>query len=636
MKEKKHSLLPLISIALFLSLFAVIGVVFAQSTAKLLFETNITEDGQVTKFPQIAAYKNTVHVVTNPHEERVKGNDPDSGIIGYASKKDTEKSFPKLQKVGDDRGQADYVRGSITINSKGDIYTIWPRIPIMDKLTTLQFRKKPAGKDFLPEKEIPLEDTKSEIPTARIATTKDNKLIAIWSQGKDGEIHYRISTDDGNIWSEMQTLPNIKTHSGNFTLSTSSKDLTAIAIHGQDGVYMANWKDNKFISEQVAPQEAETFFSEPSIAIDNKNNMYIAWRDSNIYKNAILFAKKNAAEGTWKRDKILTNGNEVKPNIAIAADSKGNMHIAAIVSDSAGQISINYITHFNNGKNSTPLVIKSKEFIANLHMTLTESSKIYSHIVLEYALNKTIYTRYYLIDTGVTGGGEIGCNGTEFSGIVQMWRKEFPLFLTPFIHNLPFEHFPYEVGGAKLTAQSQSGKTFTTESDEMGHFLFPFEETGVYGVNVEKDRFNPVHASFEIKEDNIYGDFLLCPNGETNCPADQSYRVASACNLALTPVSTPNYEAINAMEGLKLNTDETPWGKYLAFLLTWLYSFAAGVAMLSLALASTQLTTSQGNVDTIKAAKNRIRKTIIALIIIFSAWGIVATIGGLNLLTWVL
>ncbi|MEI6221813.1 MAG: hypothetical protein WCP97_03525 [bacterium] len=132
-------------------------------------------------------------------------------------------------------------------------------------------------------------------------------------------------------------------------------------------------------------------------------------------------------------------------------------------------------------------------------------------------------------------------------------------------------------------------------------------------------------------------DITLCDQPEPKCKVsvkDPIVNPDSENPPDAPPTEVPNYTIIESAFGLSLNTKSLPWGTYLNFLLTWLYSIAGLVAVLYLILTGARLVSSGGNPVEIKKAKKKIQAIIFALLLILSAWIIAAFVGGIVLLQW--
>ncbi len=196
------------------------------------------------------------------------------------------------------------------------------------------------------------------------------------------------------------------------------------------------------------------------------------------------------------------------------------------------------------------------------------------------------------------------------------------------------------IPNASVEVVSSTGDRQTAETNYLGKFVIetPKPVKGARITITKKGYKTIVGTVGNLPEDAEYlvGDFEVEEGSEQDI-LDQSNKIQqiTAENIPKTE-PTPDYHQASTLMGGSIDITGMGTSKYIAFLLTWLYSIISGIGILSIMASGYIYTTANGNPLVLQQTRVKIYNTVIALLVVFTAWALTAFVGGMNLLQWTL
>ncbi|MBA7468865.1 hypothetical protein ES707_04121 [subsurface metagenome] len=190
-----------------------------------------------------------------------------------------------------------------------------------------------------------------------IAVDSDDKLYVAWQDNRNGNWDIYVSTSsDGINWSTEQTAaadPNDNQINPAIVIDSSNNAYVVWEDDRNDNqdIYIAT-SNNSFVSKTVSQITSDTSDqSEPAIAADSDNTIYVVWTDTRNSKNDIYGATSN--NGPWTNVAIVNNANN-QSSPAIATEAVGSILHLVWVDDRDGENDI-YYAQTTDGLPGSPL-----------------------------------------------------------------------------------------------------------------------------------------------------------------------------------------------------------------------------------------------------------------------------------------
>jgi hypothetical protein len=190
-----------------------------------------------------------------------------------------------------------------------------------------------------------------------IAIGSDNKLYVVWQDNRGGTWDVYISTSsDGVVWSAER--PVIDANNNQVNPAVAVDNLSPNRAHvvwqddrnGNQDIFIAA-SSNAFLTStisQITTNIADQ--TEPAIAVDSSNVVYVVWTDARNSPSVIYGAASNKV--LWTNVPIVSNANN-QSSPAIAAESEGSILHLLWVDDRSGNRDIYYAT--STGLPGSPL-----------------------------------------------------------------------------------------------------------------------------------------------------------------------------------------------------------------------------------------------------------------------------------------
>ncbi len=340
----------------------------------------------------------------------------DGSKASYWKKADSATSWPSPTSVGTAAGQSDYASVTITRGPDGSAYVAW----IDQNAKKVYMRRvKPDGT---------MDDTKTVAGNdgtfrvyVEIAVATDGRIFVVWSE--DFRFRYRTSTDGGNTWTGTQ-IASSKTSQGSPSIAAGPNGLVILAHGGANGsIYAAIWNGSGWDDQTIATGGGgDEFLADSTVSIAANGKAYMAWRRVG---GGIYYAERQS-NGTWPISKLADGA--AYGSVAIAADSQNNLHLNWI-SNISGATDMYYAFKPNGAPWQGPLRTPGGGFITNPKASATTASRVYGHAVAEDFTGGTVRARYFLYDTGVTGGPGNDVSATPLNTYAKGITKDNPFTL---------------------------------------------------------------------------------------------------------------------------------------------------------------------------------------------------------------
>jgi hypothetical protein len=226
-------------------------------------------------------------------------------------------------------------------NSTGDIWTVWHTGQTGSK--DIYIGKLAVGTDsFSDSVQITNNDADQCNPT--IAIDSADKLYIAWQDSRNGEWDIYVSTStDGTAWSTERKITDPNSDQTNPVMAVDSSNKVYIVwednSNSNKDIYIAS-SNNSFASyatSQITSNASEQ--TAPAIAVDSDNTVYVVWTDARGGTNDIYGAASN---NSWTNAAIVNNASN-QSNPAIATESAGSILHLLWVDDTAGDNDIYYV-----------------------------------------------------------------------------------------------------------------------------------------------------------------------------------------------------------------------------------------------------------------------------------------------------
>ena len=263
-------------------------------------------------------------------------------------------SFGRNKKVNSSSGLLAKGAPSTAADSAGNIWAVWhagaagSRDVYVGKLT--------ADADSFGSSAQLTNSTADQCNPA-IAIGSDNKLYVVWQDNRGGTWDVYISTSsDGAVWSAER--PVIDANNNQVNPAVAVDNLSPNRAHvvwqddrnGNQDIFIAA-SSNAFLTStisQITTNIADQ--TEPAVAVDSSNVVYVVWTDGRGGSSDIYGA--SSGSGPWTNVPVVNNaGNQSSP--AITAQSQGSILHLLWVDDRSGNRDIYYAT--STGLPGSPL-----------------------------------------------------------------------------------------------------------------------------------------------------------------------------------------------------------------------------------------------------------------------------------------
>lgn len=264
------------------------------------------------------------------------------------------RSFGENKKVNSESDNSSDGMPLTARDSNGDIWAAWHagqtgnRDIYIGKLTT--------GADNFGSS-VQLTSNAADQCNAAIAIDADNKLYVVWQDNRGGTWDIYISTSaNGTTWSTERPVADANGNQTNPAIvidGSSSKNIYVVWQDDQAGnqdIYVAS-SSNDFATKTVSQITSDSSDqTEPAIAANSDNTIYVVWTDARGGSNNIYGAASNS--GPWTNVAIVNKANN-QSSPAIAAEAAGSILHLLWVDDASGNRDIYYAS--SNGLPSSPL-----------------------------------------------------------------------------------------------------------------------------------------------------------------------------------------------------------------------------------------------------------------------------------------
>ncbi|MEI6221870.1 MAG: carboxypeptidase regulatory-like domain-containing protein [bacterium] len=627
-----------IALALFLLFIASITTAPLEASPSWSTPEPITASSIVATFPDIAIDEQGVtHVV---FQEGKEGN----FSINYMQKKGSTWSTPQRISQSDKSAQLPRIRVGLR-NSKTVVGIVYKAKKDKNSDSRIYYKESTDGGKTWGEVETTTSEPSFE--PDMVFDSIGNPHITCMYQKPNDDYSIGYVGKSNNTWSALEdvsTGSKFDFKTGTSITTTKSNSMETIHISYIDQDRSNNSNNTLYYTSKSGNQQWEASkqihkgkTSSSKLLSNKQSELYLVWSaspDSNNYNYEPYFSSSPDSGKTWTPAKSIGNNQKLlSRNPALAISKTGTLIAIWEEQIKTSQDSILSTTSTNKGK-----AWKSIETLRSNNKRAREA---------EISTNDKSFGAVWHDDGESLGSWRIyyssieeasSCSSERVSGTIAEKRSAQQTLLFPFFATSPtpeFTLFPLVLDGVTVTLSTSSGKGQEAVTDSTGAFSFDIPSEGTYLLNFEKSGYQPSTASFTFTGQELTGQFLLCLQNQASCPENQSDSVKKLCEPPPTPAQTPDNAMIWTAMGT-LNTDSLAWGKYLSFLLTWLYSIAGTVSVLNLVRIGARLTTAGGNKQALVETKRSIQKIVFALILIFSSWVLVSLVGGINLLQWTL
>jgi hypothetical protein len=263
------------------------------------------------------------------------------------------RSFGKNKRVSlglDNLGSA---APSTVRDSNGNIYAVWHAGPAGSRDIYVNKLVDEAA-NFTGSIQL-IADPADQCNPAIALGSSDN-LYVVWQDNRRGNWDvYLCSSADGVNWSAASRISDSNDSETNPAIAVGSTGGAGIVWQqdnqtGNPDIHIATSSDGfatKAVSQITANASDQT---DPAIAVDSANTVYVVWTDKRNGSNDIYGAASNS--GPWTNVPIANNtGNQSSP--AIAAETAGSILHLLWVDDASGNSDIYHAA--TNGLPSSPL-----------------------------------------------------------------------------------------------------------------------------------------------------------------------------------------------------------------------------------------------------------------------------------------
>ena len=222
---------------------------------------------------------------------------------------------------------------AIAIGGSNTLYVVWE--DDTSGHSEVYFKRSPdGGVTWDPMKRLTWTTNHSWRPG--VAAGSGGAVVVVWEEhdntGQGAEIFYKRSTDGGNSWGAAQRLTWTSNMSGNPAIASSPGGVIQVVWEGsQSGdpeIYTKTSTDDGgtwSASKRLTWMSGLSF--EADVAVDSGNGIHVAWEDDVSGGLEIYYRGSPDGGLTWGTSKRLTWSSDSSYFPAVAADSKGGVHV---------------------------------------------------------------------------------------------------------------------------------------------------------------------------------------------------------------------------------------------------------------------------------------------------------------------
>ncbi|MBI5180689.1 MAG: exo-alpha-sialidase [Nitrospirae bacterium] len=295
----------------------------AEALAEITFEPPVKINDSASQTNFLDTYSSGQHsIAVNKGNIAIVWNDSRNGNndVFFSFSSDDGKTFSRNTRVNDDKGDSNQWYGAVALDKNSTAYAVWE--DDRDGKSRIYFAKREAKKDSFTMNIPVVSDKNIEQFGPAIAVNKKSEIYIAWHDNRNGnnDIFIAKSRDSGKSFEKPVRVDD----TGN---------------NQNDQIY-------------------------PTIAVDNKNNVYIAWYDYRHENSDIYFAKSN--------DNGKTFSKNIKVNFGEDERGKTGQNSPSIGRDSNGNIYLTWEDKRNSKTGSdvyfSRLAEKGDEFEKNIHI----------------------------------------------------------------------------------------------------------------------------------------------------------------------------------------------------------------------------------------------------------------------------
>jgi hypothetical protein len=271
--------------------------------------------------------------------------------------------------ISDDVISEEQAAPSLGVDSNGVLYCAWEDVRAGFPDIDIYFANSTdEGATWSVNKRINTDGATSQ-PQSDPALTVglDGTVYVAWQDhrsGTDFDIYFSKSTDGGATWLNPDVMVNLD-------ITNASQKSPAIAVN-KSNVILAVWEDGRlgdfdiFFSKsvnggltwspnvRVNSDDPGNSSTNPSIAVDNSDNIYVVWQDNRNGNSDIYFAKSSDGGTSWTDPEIRIDddvGTENQETPSIAVNSTGAIFVVWEDIRSASDFDIYFAKSINGGIN---------------------------------------------------------------------------------------------------------------------------------------------------------------------------------------------------------------------------------------------------------------------------------------------
>jgi hypothetical protein len=278
--------------------------------------------------------------------------------------------FNEVVTISDLEGNLGYP--SIAVDEEGDIHVAWnDKVPGGDRgrysIYDIYFsRSSDNGDHWTQALNISNNEQVSLVPA--IAVGNFGNICAAWISGYylGHDLFFRDSNDNGAGWGQVIKISNMPGDSLAPVIAIDSSGHLYVAWANYDynlfhyDIYFSYSTDNGATwSQEVNISNNPVNSTNPTAAVDNTGNIYVAWMDDHAenWKEDIYFSRSIDNGINWTPALNLSNTPERSRMPAAAVDSAGNIDVVWMEDPSDNYEEEIYFTRStDNGTNWTPML----------------------------------------------------------------------------------------------------------------------------------------------------------------------------------------------------------------------------------------------------------------------------------------
>jgi hypothetical protein len=249
-------------------------------------------------------------------------------VVGFESMStrnnvNSRSTFGTDIRIGNDTADYEQQEPEIEVAGNGNIYVVWE--DIREGNWDIFFSRSITGginwKDNLPVLDNNPTGSYQRDPT--LAIDPNNFLYLAYEENRNGDwdIYFTRSSDNGDTWSTqapvhdildpgntMQFNPSIAVDNlNNIYVAWTANTTTSWDVYISKSTDMgATWSEQVKVNDDIGSLEPEP--PSPSIDIDGKHNVYVVWEDKREGTNDIYFSFSNNSGQSFKPDVKVNEG----------------------------------------------------------------------------------------------------------------------------------------------------------------------------------------------------------------------------------------------------------------------------------------------------------------------------------------